>query len=438
MKSDFEIHFADYSQLLRKLDVAFQEQQHYLIAGDPGELGKELIISLCSLETPAFLRSFIPFLKQNRISFKLIKDQLLQYQQNAGAFGAEHVGRILLIYPESYQLAAETIKKLCELSLSQQLKGPLVRNHFRVDSVLYLPLGSTFTRKFSARKIKDTLPRIIHYRYIPIELISDTIKGKIFKAVSIRKLAFQLCLIKHSRPFALDDHFGRDMRDRLCWQKELAGELAPLEISPAVIDYFELHDSAYLVFEFLEGKSLGDRVLEILKGRPWNALSKQDQKQLLCWYQHAIDITGKIHALGIVHRDITISNFHVSDNGRLQLLDFELAFNLHKRRPWPPFVLGTPGYLAPEQLAYRLPDFPEDLYSLGAVLYFMLTGKNPQTITGSVQKHLKDQPIDADLKMLMQGCMEHNPVKRPSLATIKFTIDLKLNEVEYENQSNHF
>jgi serine/threonine-protein kinase len=122
----------------------------------------------------------------------------------------------------------------------------------------------------------------------------------------------------------------------------------------------------YVVMEYLEGRTLYD-ILEQTR-----VLTVNDALQLagrLC------DILEYVHQHGIVHRDLKPGNIMISDDGRPHIIDFGIA-----KAPGAGAFLsrvGTPEYMAPEQILGDRVDARTDLYSLGAVLYETVTGTRP-------------------------------------------------------------
>ena len=99
-----------------------------------------------------------------------------------------------------------------------------------------------------------------------------------------------------------------------------------------------------------------------------------------------------VHDRGLVHRDVTPSNLMIGADGSVKLMDFGVVKDLGTDLTAVGDVVGTVAYIAPEQVRGGAIDVRADLYTLGAVLYFMLTGQRPfeaRTLQGYLEKHLR-------------------------------------------------
>jgi serine/threonine-protein kinase len=127
----------------------------------------------------------------------------------------------------------------------------------------------------------------------------------------------------------------------------------------------------YLVMEFLDGRTL-DKVMEETKPLP-----EKTAAQIASRVCEALE---HMHARGIVHRDLKPQNIMVCTDGSIRILDFGIAKAARLRRltfaGFSP-TMGTPDYMAPEQVNGRRGDHRTDIYSLGCILYEMVTGKVP-------------------------------------------------------------
>jgi serine/threonine-protein kinase len=109
------------------------------------------------------------------------------------------------------------------------------------------------------------------------------------------------------------------------------------------------------------------------------------------------DALAYLHANGVVHRDLKPENVMVLPDGHIKLMDFGIALDTTQRRmTWAalsPGAGGTPDYMAPEQIKGRRGDARTDVYSLGAMLYEMLTGAVPfprENVYAAIQAKLHD------------------------------------------------
>ena len=135
-----------------------------------------------------------------------------------------------------------------------------------------------------------------------------------------------------------------------------------------VLDYGATEQCLYLALEYFPCGSLRDRLR--------NPLEEPDAFGYARRIGEALRV---IHELGIVHRDLKPSNLMLTDDNRLVMIDFGLALSVAAgdTDEQPELRLGTPYYISPEQIDGVPPDARDDLYSLGVVLYEMLTGSLP-------------------------------------------------------------
>jgi eukaryotic-like serine/threonine-protein kinase len=132
---------------------------------------------------------------------------------------------------------------------------------------------------------------------------------------------------------------------------------------------FQAGEQVAMVMEFVEGQDLQMKMRSPWPRRPVEGI--QHTRQVLAAVQYA-------HAQGVIHRDIKPSNIVITPEGEAKLLDFGLAFSTADTNSTRPgHVLGTLHYMSPEQVRGERVDTRADLYSIGAMLYEILTGRTP-------------------------------------------------------------
>ncbi len=162
---------------------------------------------------------------------------------------------------------------------------------------------------------------------------------------------------------------------------------------PGVLKVFEFGthgDRPYIVMERIQGRELGVLVED------WRELPSSERfeltQRILTEVAEALEY---IHEQGLVHRDVTPSNIMVVEDGTIRLMDFGVVKDPGADLTVVGEVVGTVAYIAPEQITGTRVDARTDLYSLGAVLYLMLTGRRPfsaRTMAGYLDKHLHRPP----------------------------------------------
>jgi Tol biopolymer transport system component len=199
---------------------------------------------------------------------------------------------------------------------------------------------------------------------------------------------------------------------------------------PNILSIYDVgkHDgSPYVVSELLEGETLRKRI----GGTPLAP-------------RRAIDYASQIanglaaaHEKGIIHRDLKPENIFVTNDGRLKILDFGLAkltqLESHQSQTEVPtrrvdtdpgVVMGTVGYMSPEQLKGRVVDQRSDIFSFGAILYEMLSGRRAfhgESAAETMSAILREDPpllsdsnktVSPALERIVNHCLEKNPEGR--------------------------
>jgi serine/threonine-protein kinase len=199
----------------------------------------------------------------------------------------------------------------------------------------------------------------------------------------------------------------------------------------AIHDFGKDQDVYFAVMELLHGETLGSRIAR--SALPWRKA---------CEIASAVaDGLAAAHTKGILHRDLKPDNIFLTSDGHVKILDFGLA--RIKARPAPEdaattftdvqtrpmtlkteagAVMGTVGYMSPEQVRGRQPDAPGDIFSLGCVLYEMVAGIRPfarESVAECMAAILHQDPppldtahVPPELERLIARCLEKKPEER--------------------------
>src|SRR5438128_2070954 len=188
----------------------------------------------------------------------------------------------------------------------------------------------------------------------------------------------------------------------------------------AIHDFDRSGDTAFVVTELLHGESLDQRLAR--EALPWRKA-----------VEIAIAIADGLasaQSRGIVHRDLKPANIFLTADGHVKILDFGLAkqtgaAEVHSQLDTEPgLVLGTIGYMSPEQVSGQSADGRSDIFSLGCILYEMLTAQRAfrgssagATLAAILRDHPKDlsefsKAIPLGLIAVVRRCLQKNPDER--------------------------
>ncbi|MEX1265230.1 MAG: Stk1 family PASTA domain-containing Ser/Thr kinase [Actinomycetota bacterium] len=175
-------------------------------------------------------------------------------------------------------------------------------------------------------------------------------------------------------------------------------------------------DTQFIVMEFIEGRTLAEFMST---GRKPTPVQAAEIAQKIC------AAIAAAHAQGVIHRDIKPGNVMITRDGTVKVMDFGIARMLGpETAPQTSAVLGTASYLSPEQAQGTPVDARTDIYSLGAVLYELLTGRPPFTGDSSVAvayKQVNETPaltsslnpeVPARLDAVVMKALSKNPSNR--------------------------
>jgi serine/threonine-protein kinase len=221
-----------------------------------------------------------------------------------------------------------------------------------------------------------------------------------------RRVAIKILNSRHGNDDQFIERFRREA-------KNAAALNHPNIVS--IYDRGEAEDTYYIAMEFLDGRTLKELIIG--RGAAPINVAIEYARQILSALRFA-------HRHGIVHRDIKPHNVLVDGEGRVKVTDFGIARAGTSQMTETGSIVGTAHYLSPEQAKGGEVDQRSDLYSLGVVLYELLTGKTPfdgETPVEIAMKHLSTPPkppsqlrpdIPRELDMVVMRALAKNPDER--------------------------
>ena len=255
-------------------------------------------------------------------------------------------------------------------------------------------------------------------RYELLERIGQGTLGVLYRArdtVLGREVAVKV--------MAAGFHGDQSAHARFFHEAKAAARLQHVNIV-TVFEFGEQQETPYIVMEFLHGFSLAERMRQ---GRALPLREKVDIAIQLCAGLEAA------HKQGVVHRDVKPANVWLCLNGTVKLLDFGIATAASSNATVVD-MFGSPGYMSPEQIEGREVDARSDIFSAGAVVYEMLTGRHPfegdsptavmLKIVNDVPRRIDHRELPAALETAVARALEKAPDARYARAA-DFGRDLK-------------
>jgi serine/threonine-protein kinase len=219
----------------------------------------------------------------------------------------------------------------------------------------------------------------------------------------------------------LPEEFAHDSERVNRFQRE-AEVLASIN-HPNIAGIYDLQEASgcrYLVLELVEGETLADRIAR-------GPIPLKDALEIAKQICEALEAA---HERGIIHRDLKPANVKITPEGNIKVLDFGLAKAFEAKTAADPqdkptiatgagLILGTPGYMSPEQAREKEVDKRADIWSFGVILYEILTGQKlfgSESVSDTLAAVLTREPswdrIPPKTRRLLQSCLEKDPKHR--------------------------
>ncbi|MEM9101070.1 MAG: protein kinase [Pseudomonadota bacterium] len=161
-------------------------------------------------------------------------------------------------------------------------------------------------------------------------------------------------------------------------------------------------------------------VMELVMGETLNQFVSRTQASIKEKYRVIMDVLKAVnfaHNNGVIHRDLKPANILIDHHNTVKLLDFGIATFYEPEGLKEDYVVGTPDYMAPEQLeGSRSLDYRCDIYAVGVIMYELFTGELPKLHGQSV--HSKNPSIPSNISEMVQGCLAQAPEQRPQSAVL--------------------
>jgi CHASE2 domain-containing sensor protein/tRNA A-37 threonylcarbamoyl transferase component Bud32 len=228
-----------------------------------------------------------------------------------------------------------------------------------------LIFGTVGVKKDVAVLLNNTAVNPTLGRYEIIKELGSGSMGKVFLGKDPR--INRDVAIKTLRYEEIDAEEIAEIKSRFFREAEAAGKLSHSNIV-TIYDVGEDYDIAYMAMELLDGNDLTKYC------HKENLLPLPEVIRAVSCVAAALDYA---HASGVVHRDIKPANIMILHNREIKVTDFGIARVMDASKTQTGIVLGTPSYMSPEQIAGQKVDGRSDLFSLGVVLYELLSGRKP-------------------------------------------------------------
>ncbi|HKQ06522.1 MAG TPA: protein kinase [Blastocatellia bacterium] len=419
------------------------------ISSDP-EQGWKLRISANILTAVEVLQTVAPFLQAHKVLFKAPSSLQELSRINAGLYyGYSQVGKFITVYPHNSEQAVFLARRLHELTLGMSAPVVPFDQRFRTQSCVYYRYGAfvpleiekpdgtrtlairgpggelvSDDREASAAKLTwvsdpfdtkrarqraRTADSPLNGAFRAFRALAQRGKGGVYQAIDLTMSPPRLCILKEGRAGGEVNWDGRDGR----WRAENEGRVlnclqaAGVNV-PRLYSSFEVEGNYYLAMEFVNGENL----------QQW--LNKRRRRltipQVLQYGIQLSRIVSQIHAAGWVWRDCKPANVVVAKDGQLRPVDFEGACPIDEPDP---LTWNTPGFSAPE--CHNVPRgqsrAPEDIYSLGATLYFLLTA-TLLVYSGPPPILKLRRNVPSALSNMISDMLAADPAQRPSAQTV--------------------
>jgi hypothetical protein len=394
-----------------RLTPAEDANQPWILAEPSGNVlpaqGWKLHVSSYGSTAAETLRRVLPTLVSMNVAFKVIGSIAWLRGINRGAAGLSQVGKFITVYPAGDSMAVSVATALARAA--HGLRGPRIPSDrpLDADGVLYYRYGSFGNLRMQTR-LGEVVPALIDSqgtlvpdrrgavawqpswvtdpfaarglaaaaqptatvagRYRPVAVLSQSPGVVVQLALDV--VTPRACVLKRARLRAPGGTTDDDGGARLQREGTVLAQLADLGLTPRLYDVVDDGEELVVVTEDLGGQTLEQTV------RALTARGRLPPRERVVELGIALtDALTALHERGYIHGDVKSANIVIGPDGRLRLIDLDLAQPIGSGDR--PAGAGTRGYTSPDCRAGRSPAPTDDIFALGAVLYLLITGAEP-------------------------------------------------------------
>lgn len=453
--------FQDYRTILDEFGLSYTDDEYYWQVGEiEAPQGWILHLSAVRTQIADLFRLVIPELVSEDVPFRIVKDNEVAKLMMYANLGVGKLGKIMAVYPKEHTDIVLLAHKL--VTLTKEFRGPAILTDRHLGGTVYTRYGSykgirnkdnpadlnryiyspsgelvpdeylipfavpphlTWPFEAITDPLPPPLPKLWNNAYKPLFVVRQNVKGMVVRGIYMKSfLNVKYCIIKEGKMGMWEDEWGRDIQDRLQWQYNLCNDLSNDIPFPKIFDLFKMNGDMYLAMEYVKGKSLEEIVVATYGGLSWSELPKSSKLTLIDYLVRIVAIIKKFHERGYVHRDINGHNFLIDKKNNIKLIDVELAYSIKDNRPDPAFKYGSDGFVSPQQDRHQVPTVHEDIYALGGLISFVLTGLHPNKYNKLVSAYTKEHFLalndDEGLAALVAQTQLFDINERPSIDTL--------------------